>query len=280
MKAKISLIMLAVLLWSSMAFAVNGTGYYNLLSITTGASFGLVAQSSTILALSQGDEPCSSAKWKLVYNKTTYSFDKTKNLLLDGKIVSVGPAATSGSCVASVSDEPDNLYNLIDRYWVGGTQGMPLQLWSDIDLGEYKNTTDTAACEVNHVPLPVLQDADFIGNGFTVSHLCYVTKVTADAVMDKPVGFFENVSNISLLNLKIDGVRILIDGTSDAGADYYPVGAVAGTISMAMVNEIELSNVKIRAPFAGGVAGFEFGQTMPTVHHALVGFLGCLQSGI
>ena len=255
MKAKISLIMLAVLLWSSMAFAVNGTGYYNLLSITTGASFGFAAQSSTILALSQGDEPCSSARWKLVYNKTTYSFDKTKNLLLDGR-VSVGPAATSGSCVASVSDEPDNLYNLINRYWVKGTDGMALQLWSDLDLGEYDDATDADACKANHVPLPVLLDAEFNGNGFTVSHLCYVTAVATDTAMDKPIGLFETVSRITLANLKIDGARILIDGTSDDGADYYPVGAVAGTVSMAMVRDIELSNVTIQGPFAGGIAGF------------------------
>ena len=252
MKAKISLIMLAVLLWSSMAFAVNGTGYYNLVSITTGV---VGPASKTFLTLSQGDYPCTNVNWELKYGENTYSFSKS-SLLVNGKTANVGSSRTTGSCVAGVKDTPANLKSLIDQHWVGGTQGMPLQLWSDIDLGEYKNTTDTAACEVNHVPLPVLQDADFIGNGFTVSHLCYVTKVTADAVMDKPVGFFENVSNISLLNLKIDGARILIDGTSDDGADYYPVGAVAGTVSMAMVRDIELSNVTIQGPFAGGIAGF------------------------
>ncbi|WP_298772595.1 hypothetical protein, partial [uncultured Fibrobacter sp.] len=70
MKAKLGLCLFAVLLLSSMAFAVNGSGYYNLITVVQGGGFN---QSSTTMVLSQSNVPCSDTAWKLTFNNVDYT---------------------------------------------------------------------------------------------------------------------------------------------------------------------------------------------------------------
>jgi len=231
MKAKVSLLFFTVLSCFSMAFAVNGTGYYNLVKK---AGFG-----STTLVLKQDKTSCTSI-WAVTYGET---------------------------CVASVKDTPANLASMLKTKWVdnANVKGISLELGSDIDLGEFSATTEVGKCDVNHVPLP-LQSSNMIdGKGFTVSHLCYAKKVTEDDPMTAPVGLFEKAYDVTIQNFKLNGARIYIDGESGNGADYYPVGGLVGTVELATLNSIELANDSILAPIAGGLAGYVENSTIKHV---------------
>ena len=231
MKAKVSLLFFTVLSCFSMAFAVNGTGYYNLVKKT---GFG-----STTLVLKQAKTSCTSI-WAVTYGET---------------------------CVASVEDTPANLASMLKTKWVDNAdvKGISLELGSDIDLGEFSATTEVGKCDVNHVPLP-LQSSNMIdGKGFTVSHLCYAKKVTEDDPMTAPVGLFEKAYDVTIQNFKLNGARIYIDGESGNGADYYPVGGLVGTVELATLNSFELANDSIQAPIAGGLAGYVENSTIKHV---------------
>ena len=231
MKAKVSLLFFTVLSCFSMAFAVNGTGYYNLVKKT--------GFRSTTLVLKQAKTPCTSI-WAVTYGET---------------------------CVASVEDTPANLASMLKTKWVDNAdvKGISLELGSDIDLGEFSATTEVGKCDVNHVPLP-LQSSNMIdGKGFTVSHLCYAKKVTEDDPMTAPVGLFEKAYDVTIQNFKLNGARIYIDGESGNGADYYPVGGLVGTVELATLNSIELANDSIQAPIAGGLAGYVENSTIKHV---------------
>ena len=231
MKAKVSLLFFTVLSCFSMAFAVNGTGYYNLVKK---AGFG-----STTLVLKQAKTSCTSI-WAVTYGET---------------------------CVASVEDTPANLASMLKTKWVDNAdvKGISLELGSDIDLGEFSATTEVGKCDVNHVPLP-LQSSNMIdGKGFTVSHLCYAKKVTEDDPMTAPVGLFEKAYDVTIQNFKLNGARIYIDGESGNGADYYPVGGLVGTVELATLNSFELANDSIQAPIAGGLAGYVENSTIKHV---------------
>ncbi len=265
MKAKLGLCLFAVLLFSGMAFAVNGTGYYNLITIVQNGGFN---QSSTTMVLSQGDVACSDASWKLSYNNVNYTSNGKGDIGYNSgwNIGMWGGGMTtfmsSGKCVASVKDSIQNLSKMLQKSWIDGKdmKGVPMELGSDIDLGEFSSTTKAGACDVNHEPLPMMDSTSFDGNGFTVRHLCYVA-----STMTKPVALFERFANVSVQNIKIDGVRIYIDGESTDGKDYYPVGALVGIVTLATVENIELANDSIRAPFAGGLAGFVKNSTIANI---------------
>ena len=230
MKAKIGVFMFTVAAWAGMAFAVNGTGYYNLVQ-----KMNMWGSSSTMsLVLSQSATPCTPRV---------------------------------GNCVASVKDTPANLAQMLNDSWVTSVvmSSWPLELGSDIDLGEFSSETEVGKCDVNHVPLPLMSDTDIDGKGFKVSHLCYAKTVTEDDPMTAPVGLFEKASNVSIKNFKLNGVRIYIDGESGNGADYYPVGGLVGIIQMATIDSVVLANDTIQAPLAGGLVGYVENSTVKHV---------------
>ena len=257
MKAKIGFLWFAVLFCSSMAFAVNGSAYYNLVSIRTG---GIGPASMTTVVLSQGDYPCTNANWTLVYDRISYS---SNGMGYIGTYLGMGPMARfsqSGNCLAAKPDTPENLYEMLNSAWIEGDEGMPLALGSDIDLGEFNDTTEVGTCEVNHVPLPSMPNSAIHGNGFTVKHLCYAANS-----MTSPVGLFESIRENTVDNFKLNGVRIYIDGKSHNGADYYPVGALVGVLELSTVDGIVIANDSIQAPVAGGLIGFVKSSTIKNI---------------
>lgn len=251
MKAKIGVLTFSMLACAGMAFAVNGTGYYNLISVSKSSGYG----STTRYVLSQGNLPCTDDEWSLEHGGTTY-YVKNGSI---GYTTTLGFFPFSqgfqavGSCIASGSDTPTHLYDILDTAWASKVgEGIYLELGSDIDLGEYNRETPTGDCEVNHIPLKTLNETQINGNGYTVSHLCYKT----ENPMTRPVGLFEQIENVSLSNLKINGVRIFVNTASNDGADFYPVGALAGVVKLALVDSIEIANDSIQAPVAGGLIGY------------------------
>lgn len=264
MKAKIGLGLLAVLLWSGMAFAVGGKGYYNLVSITTESAFS----SATTMVLSQGELPCTSADWNLEYNGYSYSGNGLGAVGLYTSRFPFGLFSSftkAGDCLASVEDTPQLLHDILDSVWIAADEGLPLALASDLDLGEFTDTTKAGTCLTNHVPLPMKKDTEFNGNGFTVRHLCYAASVTGESPMETPVGFFKTAEYVTIKNVKQNGVRIYIDGESSDGGDYYPVGALVGSVNMVHVDSVTLANDSIQAPFAGGLVGFVSNSTISNI---------------
>ena len=227
MKTKIGVFVFSMFVWAGMAFAVNGSGYYNLVQ-----KKNMWGSSSTMsLVLSQSATPCTPRV---------------------------------GNCVASVKDTPANLAQMLNDSWVTSVvmSRRPLELGSDIDLGEFSSETEVGKCYVNHVPLPLMSDTDIDGKGFKVSHLCYAKTVTEGDPMTAPVGLFEKAKNVTIKNFKLDGVRIYIDGESGNGADYYPVGGLVGIIEMATIDSVVLANDTIQAPLAGGLVGYVENSTV------------------
>lgn len=274
MKAKIGLFLFTMLVWSGMGFAAPGdatpASYYNLFTYVEGFK--------TIVVLSQGSKPCSSSEWSLTYNdkeykadgsgnvgyyETTYSMGMGFGFSIPGQ-VPVNSFKAVGECLASVEDTPANLATMLEDSWVSdvGKKGVALELWSNIDLKEFASDTEVGKCKVNHVPLPMMEDTDFIGNGFTIRHLCYAATVSDKSPMESSVGFFKTASNVSLKNVNFNGVRIYINGESTDGADYYPVGALAGSVDMVTIDGVTLANDSIQAPFAGGLVGFVHNSTL------------------
>ena len=185
MKAKIGLCLLAVLLCSSMAFAVNGTGFYNLTKRTSGIGpMGIGSNATQAVVLSQGTVACTEKSWN--------TLPSSKSL---------------GVCIASVKDTPSELAALLKKNWIDAAnmKGVSLELGSNIDLGEFSSGTKQGECDENHVPLPLMDSTSVDGKGFIVSHLCYAQTVTAKSPMTYPVGLFEKSSEITLKGIRLNG---------------------------------------------------------------------------
>lgn len=284
MKAKIGLFLFAMLAWTGMGFAAPGAvadtpkSYYNLITHVVqsgGWGYGM-GGGTTTLVLSQGPVPCTSTDWSLSYNGTEYK-SNGKNI---GHYYTSGPTfpgmpgggvtmfSNEGECIASVEDTPANLATMLEQKWINGGASMrkvPLELWSDIDLKEFAANTGVGKCAVNHVPLPMMDSTSFNGNGFTISHLCYAASVTSENPMESPVGFFKTAENVMLMNVRLNGVRIYIDGESTDGSDYYPVGAFAGAVNLVTIDSVILVNDSIQAPFAGGLVGLVRNSTISNI---------------
>ena len=285
MKTKIGLFLFTMLAWAGMGFAAPGASaetpksYYNLTTHVVQAGmwgYGMggygMGNGSTTLVLSQGSKACSSPDWSLTYNGIKYTSQTMNGKTSVGYYQAMGPMYSSfkedGECLASVEDTPANLAALLEDNWINGDTTMkkvPLELWSNIDLKEFAANTKVGECEVNHVPLPMMENTEFNGNGFTISHLCYAATVTDTEPMTAPVGFFESAANVSMRNVKLNGVRIYIDGTSTDGKDYYPVGAFVGAVNSILIDNVALANDSIQAPIAGGVVGFVKNSTISNI---------------
>lgn len=219
---------IAVLISCSMAFAVNGTQYYNLAvkssTTTTGPAAGPAATQTKTLYLYQAAMACT-----------------------------VNQAYGEGTCVASVKDTPQNLADMLKKNWVDKKEYKTADLFlrSDIDLGELSTTGE---CVVNHVPLPTPKGIKmYFSNStvrYTFKNLCY----SSSDPMTGPVGLFESVDEVNMADPALKGVKIVVNGSSN-GADYYPVGALVGQSNLTTIQNVLLQDVEIDAPMAGAVVG-------------------------
>ena len=253
MKAKIGLFLFTMLTWVGMGFAGPADGpaagpgaeaktpvtYFNLTASQSTVMWGSPA--TTILTLRQENKKCTP-------------------------VASMMPAMGAGmmwnGCIASVEAAPDSLAKMLETNWVKSPnfKGVTLELGSNIDLAEYSSTTEEGKCDVNHVPFPAVDSTSFNGNNFTISNLCYVV-----SEMKGPVGLFESINRMTVQRVKLDGVRIIIDGKSHKGKDYHPVGALAGVVSFSLIDSISIANETIQAPIAGGIAGYVKNATLSNI---------------
>ncbi len=219
---------LAVLFSCSMAFAVNGSQFYNLAVKSTTSGVGPAAQTTRTLYLYQATTACTAGQ---VYGE--------------------------GNCVASVKDTPQELANLLQKNWIDKKDynNADLFLRSDIDLGEMSARTPAGKCDVNHVALPSPKSVKiYASNGsatrYTVKNLCYVST----SPMTAPFGLFSSLNEVNMADFSMKGVRIIVGGSTN-GADYYPVGGLAGEAALTTIENPVMEDVEIDAPFAGSVVG-------------------------
>ncbi len=144
--------------------------------------------------------------------------------------------------------------------------GSKLKIASDINMGD---STTTGSCVAPFVPLTMPIGSNNVyftfdggkAEGYKIRNLCYEQDMN-DSVMTHSVGFLKDVVRFTVENVEMKQVRIAIKDSrttrdaSKAGADYYPVGALAGTVSQSTVRNIFLADVSITAPMAGGVMGY------------------------
>lgn len=219
---------LAVLASCSMAFAVNGSQFYNLAVKSTTSGVGPAVQTTRTLYLYQAATACTAGQ---VYGE--------------------------GNCVASVKDTPQELANLLQKNWIDKKDynNADLFLRSDIDLGEMSASTPAGKCDVNHVALPSPKGVKiYASNGsatrYTVKNLCYVST----SPMTAPFGLFSSLNEANMADFSMKGVRIIVGGSTN-GADYYPVGGLAGEAALTTIENPVMEDVEIDAPFAGSVVG-------------------------
>lgn len=232
---------IAMLLSCGMAFAANGTAYYN-----------LAESKITSLAGPGGTAKVTGYQLYLHQDKTGCELTKVYG---------------EGTCIGSVKDTPQNLYNLLQSKWVehkvnAGESKPSLTFSTDIDLGEFTTKTAAGSCDVNHVALPVLDGVSIDGNGKAVRNLCFVS----NEPMTNAMGLFEKIDATNILNLKLEKVRMAVGGSND-GADYYPMGAVAGISNLSTIETITLNDVDIQGPIAGAVVGLLKTSTLKTFNN-------------
>ncbi len=189
---------------------------------------------------------------------------------MDGKIhISQSELAQSCSAVSgcqsgsftNASEANAWLVQTLSNYWA---DGKTLVFDSDIDFGGFDATTPEGECDAQLLSLPYPAGGSVEGNGKSVKNLCYVYDVASGAMVE-PVGLFsQNDGVASVSDLTIENVRIVVNDSRDAadkdlykdGKLFYPVGALFGYLKNGSVEKLTLKNVYIKAPFAGGVAGF------------------------
>lgn len=203
------------------------------------------------LLLSQSDTGCEAG----TYEAATFYSSAKKCVASSDEITSaeeLGPALNT--VVSSLT---------IDT-WRNSSR--KLKVVSDINMGD---STTTGSCVAPFIPLtmPIGADNDYFtfdggrADGYKIRNLCYEQDMN-DGVMTGSVGFLKDVVRFTVENVDLKQVRITIKDSrtkrdaSKVGADYYPVGALAGTVSQSTVHYISLADVDITAPMAGGVTGY------------------------
>ncbi|ACX75609.1 hypothetical protein Fisuc_2022 [Fibrobacter succinogenes subsp. succinogenes S85] len=127
-------------------------------------------------------------------------------------------------------------------------QSSTLVLASDLDFHELQ----AGVCVEDHFA-PDFTGKVFDGSGYIISNLCK----TIDDQTGSSVGLFKEISNAIVKNVAFSDVQFVTStlNPSDLGTKYYPVGALAGKIYKSEVNGVDLNNVVIQGPLAGGLAG-------------------------
>ena len=154
------------------------------------------------------------------------------------------------------------------QHWVSDApdatkmQSTVLNLATDIDFGQTLGTDGT--CSENHSFFP-FSGATFNGQNKTISNLCRVEK----GEMKQYFGLFGEMVDKTVKNLKISNVHFAVadeyangDPASTSGGDYRAAGALASTIYNSTVMNVELKDVVVQAPLAGGLAGYIEGSTI------------------
>ena len=222
-------------------------GFYSLFSLNS---------SPGNLYLSQDAKAgCNDPAWQIEVNMASYT-GGPHGISGNGGFFQ----ASGGQCLGVADDgDPQALYDLVQEHW--GNAEKNLMLASDIDLHEFDETTPAGTCLMNHVPLDFsTAHVIFDGNGFWVKNLCYVHDVASGA-MTQPAGFFSSIKEHEAVNVNFKNVRMVVSDSradrdvAEAGADYYPVGALAGYVWMSTVRRVSLQDVDIQAPVAGALAG-------------------------
>ncbi len=222
-------------------------GFYSLFTLNS---------SPNNLYLSQNAESgCKDPSWQIEVNMVAYT-GGPRGISGNGGFFQV----SGGSCLGVAdANDPQALYDLVLEHW--GNAEKNLMLASDIDLGEFDGETPEGTCKHNHVPLAFSNaQVIFDGNGFWVKNLCYAHDVKAGA-MTQPVGFFGSIEKHEAVNVNFKNVRMVVADSreerdaAEAGADYYPVGALAGYVWMSTVRRVSFQDVDIQAPVAGALAG-------------------------
>jgi hypothetical protein len=164
-------------------------------------------------------------------------------------------------------------YNVITGKWSGTVnasqyQSTELNLRTNIDFGQ--NNSD-GTCSENHNFLP-FSGITLNGLGHTISNLCRVDKGNMiNTASSKPagVGLFGELVGKKVNNLKISNVHFSVadkdangnPASTDAG-DYHAAGALSFKISSSNVTNVQLNDIVIQAPLAGGLAGYIEGSTI------------------
>ena len=165
-------------------------------------------------------------------------------------------------------------YNVINGKWVSGTvnasqyQSTELNLRTNIDFGQNKSD---GTCSENHNFLP-FSGITLNGLGHTISNLCRVDKGNMiNTASSKPagVGLFGELVGKTVNDLKISNVHFSVadkdangNPASTNAGDYQAVGALAPKISNSNVTNVQLKDIVIQAPLAGGLAGYIEGSTI------------------
>lgn len=168
-------------------------------------------------------------------------------------------------------------YNVINGKWVSGTvnasqyQSTELNLRTNIDFGQ--NNSD-GTCSENHNFLP-FSGITLNGLGHTISNLCRVDKGNMiNTASSKPagVGLFGELVGKTVNNLKISNVHFSVadkdangNPASTNAGDYHAAGALAFKISSSNVTNVQLKDIVIQAPLAGGLAGYIEGSTISRI---------------
>ena len=173
--------------------------------------------------------------------------------------------------LTSESDVNIAFRQILSEIFNASAYGVTLYIDSDIDLG---GIGENDSCVAQYDPLPFPKNSSFYGGsdkGYKIKNLCYDYDAEEGA-MPSPVGLFSSFEQGVARNIAMDGVRIEVKdsrsplNTAEVGVDYKPVGAVFGSIVEATLENVTLENVQIKAPMAGGVAGYAKGSTIRNVH--------------
>lgn len=252
MKLGLKQIASAMLLSCGVAFSAGESSYYNIAGVqAVSGGFGWLQTVSYDMYLTQDKVPCTDNSWSMTLDGLVYRPSG------GGAIAAyMGPYSSStGRCFGSAEVSPENLYELVKTHWVDNLNSGNFGLGSDIDLGEISATE--GKCNVNHKPLPYKSGKTFFGNDKTVSNLCYVS-----SSMTEPVGLFGTIVNTLMQDFTVEGVRMIVNGSSTDGAKYYPVGSIAGKTELVTLENVKIADVSIDAPFAGGAVGLVLNSTI------------------
>ena len=191
-----------------------------------------------------------------------------------------GNTATDGYTCVNTQEVKSSLTvrgainNLISGKWVSGTanasqyQSTELNLRTDIDFGQNKSD---GTCSENHNFLP-FSGLTLNGLGHTISNLCRVDKGNMkNTASSQPagVGLFGELLGKTVSKLKISKVHFSVadkdangNPASTNAGDYHAAGALSFKISSSNVTNVQLNDIVIQAPLAGGLAGYIEGSTI------------------
>ena len=176
-----------------------------------------------------------------------YHYEQCFDLWYDASAESGGMSSSSSSESSSSTNDVYTFFTEIGGY---GLEHIDVSLESDIDFGGV--TADSSSCVASFKPIAFMRFASFLGNGKTISNLCYIVDWT-----NSDVGFISEANDVYFYNVNFENVYFKV--TSSNPASEVMVGVAMGSLMYsefgAGIGSINLKNVKIVAARAGGVVG-------------------------